>query len=79
MLVTASLYGDSTPATREAVEVLSSHGIPFQLILSHNAPTTPTLGTPIGDIFGVANIRCFAEKIGQRDSNRGLHSLHRAP
>lgn len=61
MKTVATLYGDSTKATFDAAEALSRNGIPFRVTLTHNVLITPTLGTPLGEVRGLENIRDFAE------------------
>ena len=71
MRAKATLYGDRTSATVQAAEALAKSGVRFSVTLSHNAPVTPSLSTPVGEVRGLQNIREFAQHAAEATANNG--------
>ena len=53
------LYGDTSSATRNAMELLTQHKIPYELSLYHTSAHTPALATPLGVLRGIESIQKF--------------------
>ena len=58
--MTAILYGDSSQATIEAIEMLEGAKIPYHLCLTHDASTAPSVDALSGVYKGLRSIAEFA-------------------